>query len=162
MTKPKFDLDAIRKYLVTVSKESKIYLGCDSERFKKNGVWYANYSTVIVVHINSKHGCKIFGQIDTERDYDQKKGKPNLRLMNEVYRVSGLYLELQDVLRDRDVELHLDINSDPKYASSDVVKQAMGYVKGTTNIEPKIKPVAFCSSYCADRFPQIYSERRPG
>jgi hypothetical protein len=31
-----------------------------------------------------------------ERDYDQKKDKPQFRLMNEVYKVADLYLKLAD------------------------------------------------------------------
>ena len=40
--------------------ESKIYLGCDSVRFKKDGRWNAKYATVCVVHMDGKRGCKVF------------------------------------------------------------------------------------------------------
>ena len=72
--------------------------------------------------------------------------------MNECYKVSETYIALYDVLADREVELHLDINPNPKFASSEVVQQAVGYIRGTCDIDPKIKPEAFCASYAADRF----------
>ena len=149
------DREKLKEYLSACSPTSKIYIGCDSERYKKNGVWFADYATVVVVHINGKNGCKIFGEIVTERDFMQKKGKPNMRLLNECYKVSGLYLDLFEAIGDREVELHLDINPNPKYASNEVVQQAMGYIKGTCDITPKIKPEAFCASYAADRFSEL-------
>jgi predicted RNase H-related nuclease YkuK (DUF458 family) len=71
--------------------------------------------------------------------------------MNEVYKVSELYLRLADVLEDRLVEVHLDINSADEHASSTVVSQAIGYIRGTCNVVPKIKPEAFAATNAADR-----------
>ena len=106
----KLNLDEVRDFIETQTPETKIYIGCDSERVKVDKVWYADYITAIVVHINGNNGCKLFGEVVRERDYDQKQNKPRFRLMNEVYKVSELYLKLADVLIDRDVEVHLDIN----------------------------------------------------
>ena len=72
--------------------------------------------------------------------------------MTEVYKVSELYLKLADVLEDRQVEVHLDINPDEHHASSNVVSQAIGYIRGTCNVVPLVKPDAFAASYAADRF----------
>jgi predicted RNase H-related nuclease YkuK (DUF458 family) len=72
--------------------------------------------------------------------------------MNEVYKVSELYHRLADVLADRLVEVHLDINSQDEHASSNVVAQAIGYIRGTCNMVPKIKPQAFAATNAADRF----------
>lgn len=151
----KLDLDTVRKFLATQSKESKVYIGCDSVRYRRKGEWYADYALVIVVHMDGKHGCKIFGEVTTEKDFSVKKGnkpKPSFRLMNECYKVSEAYLALYDVLADREVEIHLDINPNPKFASSEVVQQAVGYIRGTCDIDPKVKPEAFAASYAADRF----------
>lgn len=151
----KLDRQLLREYISNCSPETKLYIGCDSERYKKNGVWFVDYATVVVVHHNGKNGCKIFGEIETERDFIQKKGKPNMRLLNECYKVSGLYLELYESIDDREVELHLDINPNPKYASNEVVQQAVGFIRGTCNKTPKIKPEAFAASYAADRFSEL-------
>jgi predicted RNase H-related nuclease YkuK (DUF458 family) len=146
-----FDIEEVKKYIANSSPESKIYLGADSERNRYERVWYADYTVAIVVHIDGKHGCKIFGYHQRERDYDQRKDKPNVRLMTEVYKVSEIYLQLKDVIEDRWVEVHLDINPSVKHASNAVVNQAIGYIRGTCNLEALIKPNAFAASYAADR-----------
>ena len=156
----KLNLQEVKSFIEVQSYETKIYIGCDSERFRNNGVWYADYTLAIVVHIDGKHGCKIFGEIITERDYDQKASKPTYRLMNEVYKISELYLKLSDVLVDRDVEVHLDINPKEEHNSSLVLSQAIGYIKGTCNVVPLVKPQAFAASYCADRLKEIMAMRR--
>ncbi len=145
------DINVVKAFIDAQSPETKIYLGADSERININGQWFADYTLAIVVHIDGKHGCKIFGEIQRERDYDQRKDRPAMRLMNEVYKVSELFQKLSDVLEDRQVEVHLDINPNQMYGSSCVVQQAIGYIRGTCNVVPLIKPKAFAASYAADR-----------
>jgi predicted RNase H-related nuclease YkuK (DUF458 family) len=148
----KIDIEQARAYIEAQSPETKIYIGGDSERFKIDGQWYADYIMVIVVHINGNNGCKIFGEIQRERDYEFKKDRPRMRLMNEVYKIAELYLKLQDVLEDRKVEVHLDINPDEMHGSSCVINEAIGYIKGMCNVVPLVKPNAFAASYAADRY----------
>ena len=148
----KIDIEEVKQYINTQTPETRIYIGVDSERIKINRVWYADYTAAIVVHIDGKHGCKLFGEVTRERDYDQRANRPNTRLMTEVYKVSELYLKLADVLEDRLVEVHLDINPDNHHASSNVVSQAIGYIRGTCNVVPLVKPAAFAATYAADRF----------
>ena len=148
----KINLEEVKAFIDAQTPETKIYLGVDSERFILNGVWYADYITAIVVHINGNNGCKIFGEVHRERDYDQKKSKPRYRLMNEVYKVSELYLKLYDVLDGREVEVHLDINPNEMHGSSCVINEAVGYIRGTCNVIPLVKPNAFAASYAADRY----------
>lgn len=148
---PKIDVDEVMNFIYNQGPNTRIYLGADSERFKQNRVWWAEYTTVVVVHINGNNGCKIFGEIDKERDYDQRSNRPSMRLMNEVYRVSNLFQRLAPALADRSVEVHLDINPDEVYGSSCVVSQAIGYIRGTCNVIPMVKPNAFAASYAADR-----------
>ena len=149
------NLAEVKKYIEAQSPSTKIYIGADSERFKMNGKWYADYTLAVVVHIDGCHGCKIFGEVHREMDYDQKKSKPAMRLMNEVYKVSELFQSLADVLEDRYVEVHLDINPNEMYGSSCVVQQAIGYIKGTCNVVPMVKPKAFAASYAADRLKHV-------
>jgi uncharacterized protein len=153
----KFNLQEVKDFITAQSPETKVYLGADSERVNIRGVWYADYTLAVVVHIDGKHGCKIFGDVQRERDWDQKANKPSLRLMQEVYKVSDLFHELSDVLQDRHVEVHLDINPNERYKSSAVVNQAIGYIKGTCNIDAQVKPKAFAASYAADRLKFVLS-----
>jgi len=146
----KLDIPTIKDFVEQSGPNTKIYIGCDSERLRINGVWFADYILAVVVHVGGKHGCKIFGKIIRERDYDQQKNKPRMRLMNEVYKAAELYLELQAEL-DVEIEVHLDINPNEKYNSSIVINEAVGYIKGMCNVVPLIKPNAFAASYAADR-----------
>jgi predicted RNase H-related nuclease YkuK (DUF458 family) len=78
-----------------------------------------------------------------------------MRLMNEVYRVSEMFQKLIPVLEDRHVEVHLDINPNEMHGSSCVVQQAIGYIRGTCNVIPMVKPAAFAASYAADRLKSL-------
>ena len=153
----KINIDEVRAFIESQTPETKIYLGCDSERLRIDGEWYADYVLAIVVHINGNNGCKLFGEVQRERVWDAKPGKPAMRLMTEVYKVSELFQQLIDALEDRYVEVHLDINPDEHYGSSCVVQQAIGYVRGTCNVMPMIKPKAFAASYAADRLKHVLS-----
>jgi predicted RNase H-related nuclease YkuK (DUF458 family) len=148
-----FDIDEVRRYITNSSMQSKIYIGGDSERIKlPNGKWFADYATVVVIHIDGKHGAKIFGEVTREPDFDHKIARPSLRLMNEVYKVAELYFKLADCIGSRMAEIHLDLNPDERHGSSCVVTQAVGYILGTCNIKAQVKPNAFAASIAADRF----------
>ena len=148
----KIDLNEVKDYIAKQSPETKIYIGCDSERFRIDEVWCADYILAIVVHIDGKHGCKLFGEVQRERDYDQKVNRPRYRLMNEAYKLSELYLKLAEVLEDKEVQVHLDINPNEMHGSNCVINEAIGYIRGTCNVVPMVKPQAFAASYAADRF----------
>jgi len=151
----KIDVKEVEQFVRSLGPSTRIYLGADSARYRLNGVWWAEYTVACVVHINGNSGCKIFGEITRERDYDQKASKPALRLMNEVYRVSEMFQRLAPVLEDFDVEVHLDINPNEMHGSSCVVQQAIGYIRGTCNVVPMVKPEAFAASYAADRLKSL-------
>jgi hypothetical protein len=147
----KFNIPHIKEFIEAQGPDTRIYIGVDSERVRgPDQQWYGVYTAAIVVHINGNNGCKLFGEVTRERDYD-RVNRPNTRLMTEVYKVSELYLKLAEVLEDREVEVHLDINPNDHHASSNVVTQAIGYIKGTCNVVPLVKPDAFAASYAADR-----------
>ena len=145
------NLNEVKEFIDKQSPQTKIYLGCDSERFKLHDEWYADYTIAICVHIDGRHGCRVFGEVTRERDYDQRKDRPSLRLMNEVYKVAEVFAKLKEVIADRQIEVHLDINPDKIHGSSCVVQQAVGYIRGTCNVIPFVKPDAFAASIAADR-----------
>jgi predicted RNase H-related nuclease YkuK (DUF458 family) len=148
------DVLKVKEFIDSCGPETKVYLGCDSERIRVNDVWYADYIIAAVVHINGNNGCKIFGEVIRERDYDQNRFKPRMRLMNEVYKVAEMYLKLAEVI-ENDIEVHLDINPNQMYNSSIVINEAIGYIKGMCNVVPMIKPKAFAASYAADRYKSL-------
>lgn len=149
------DIEEVKNFIESQSPETKVYIGADSRRFRKDDVWHAEYTLAVVVHIDGKHGCKIFGTSVIEQDFDQKRNRPRMRLMNECYKISELYLKLHEVLEDRDVEVHLDINPNEMHGSSCVINEAIGYIRGVCNVVPMVKPRAFAATYCADRLKEI-------
>ena len=155
----KMDLDDVRHYISQTSSETKIYIGVDSERVRINEVWYADYTTAVVVHKDGNNGCRIFGEVVRERDYDTKQNRPSYRLMNEVYKASAIYLNRFECFDERHAEVHLDINPDEMHGSSCVINQAIGYIRGTCNIIPMVKPDAFAASYAADRLKDVLNRR---
>jgi hypothetical protein len=136
--------------LLTLGPDTRIYLGCDSVRFNRNNRWYARYATVAIIHMNGKNGCRIFNNISVEPDYDLKKNRPKMRMMNEVSKVCELYNQLAPFIDEFDVEIHLDINTDPKHGSNCAASEAAGYVLGMTGVEPKLKPESWAASFGAD------------
>ena len=148
---PRITVDEIKQFVDACGTGTKVYLGADSIRYREKGIWYAEYTVAVVIHINGNNGCKIFGEITRERDYDHKLNKPAMRLMNEVYRVSEMFQRLAPVMGDFPVEVHLDINPNEEHGSSCVISQAIGYIRGTCNVIPLVKPRAFAASYAADR-----------
>lgn len=152
----KFDIDEVRDFIRNTSDTTCVYIGADSERYRdKEDKWCASYTVAIVVHYDGNKGCKVFGDVSTERDYDNRHDRPALRLMNEVYRAAQMYLDLADSIGNRHCEVHLDINPDIVHGSSCVVQQAIGYIRGVCNVVPMVKPDAFAASYAADRLKGI-------
>lgn len=143
--------ETIVEYLKNMEKNSSVYIGCDSVKYKRKGEWFARYTVAFIIHKGSKHGGKIFHFTEVERDFDPKKDKPRMRLMNEVYKAVATYIEFGEVLEDMEVAIHLDINSDKRHNSNLVMKEALGYVMGMTGIEAEVKPNAWAASHAGDR-----------
>ena len=150
----KIDIPALIQFLETCNTDTRIYIGCDSEKLCVDNVWWADYTTVAVVHVNGNNGCKIFGAVERERDYDSSLERPRMRLMNEVYRVAELYLELDRVIA-HDIQVHLDLNKNEIHNSSIVISEAVGYIKGVCGVVPFTKPESWAASYGADRYKSL-------
>ena len=146
----------VERYLLeNCNEHTKIYLGCDSERFLIKDKCYADYALCIVIHINGCNGAKVFGEIHREQVFDRNPKRPQVRLMNEVIKLAEFFLKFEDALTGYDVEIHLDLNPSEKHKSNVIVQEALGYIKAMTRIDPKIKPHAWAASACADRYKSI-------
>jgi predicted RNase H-related nuclease YkuK (DUF458 family) len=128
------------------SPQSSVYVGCDSICYRKNDKEYAKYSTVIIVHMDSNSGCRLFHSTVDLPDY----GNLKQRLMTEVNYAIAAATEIVEVLGGRHMEIHLDINPNPKHKSSIAVKEALGWVKGSLGLDAVIKPHSFAASHAAD------------
>lgn len=146
------NIDETKRKIQEASAESKIYFGADSERVNIDGVWYVDYLICVILHEDGCHGASvIYGSVERERDYDKTLNRPFQRLFTEVMKIGDLYMKLSDVLEDRDVSIHLDLNPDKKHGSSCAVQEAIGYIKGVCGIDPVIKPHSWAASIAADR-----------
>lgn len=142
-------LPDVKKFISESSIQSEVMIGCDSMKYRdsRTGQRMARFARVVVIHIDGKHGCAVFGEIVREPDYGSLKG----RLMREVQIATDLACELLDVIGDRQLQLHLDINLKSSCSSHIAVKEATGYVLGMLGFEPNFKPNSLAASYCADR-----------
>lgn len=152
------DVEEIRAYMQDMGPETKVYLGCDSERFKSKDVWYADYILSVVIHKNGRNGCKVFGEVQHEKDYDQRKDRPFNRMMTEAQKVAELYLKLKEVFYDFEVEVHLDIAQTKENGSNCAAQAAIGYIRAMCNVTPILKSKdgfgggpSFAASFAADR-----------
>jgi len=140
----KYDIEVVKNEILTAEPNTKFYIGCDSRK----GKTWASYATVFIVHIGGNRGCRVYGRVERERDF----GNLRMRLLNEAYKATGMVMELQEYLVDKDFSVHLDINSNPNEKSHIAMKEAAGYVLGMTGIKPIFKPEAMAASCCADLF----------
>ena len=132
-----------REAILASSNNSSVYIGCDSEVVGKK----VYYSTVIVLHLNSKNGCRVFHNSAVQRDF----GSLRPRLMTEVQYALEAFNEIEDVIGSRKLEIHLDINPNPKYASNVVTAEAIGWVR-SLGLVAKVKPESFAATSAADHF----------
>ncbi len=146
------DYEIVRQHIIKSSKETSIYVACDSKvkktSAKKGHKLFAIYSTVVIIHLDSCRGCVIYGRNDTLSFY----GSLKQRLMQEVYFATEAALEVVDAVGDRHFEIHLDINPDARYKSNIAVKEACGYVRGMLGLDPKLKPESLMASNAADHY----------
>ena len=139
-------IEEAKKAIIASSPQSSVYIGCDSIRFRKNKQWYAKYSTVVIVHMDTNKGGRIFHTSVDMPDY----GNLKQRLLMEVQLAVSTATEIIDVIGDRHFEIHLDINPNPNHKSSVAVKEALGWVKGSLGMDAKIKPHSFAATHAAD------------
>ncbi|WP_298755750.1 ribonuclease H-like YkuK family protein [uncultured Psychroserpens sp.] len=121
----------------------KVCVGSDSQAYKS----HIEYATVIVILREGKGGFMFM------RNY---KGTKHIRIKERMLKEVTMSVEVAysicDILDKYNVELevHADINTDPKFQSNVALKDAMGYILGMGFIF-KAKPYAFASSSCADK-----------
>jgi len=146
------ELDFIKDF-ITKNEDAKVYLGVDSQRVKKKRVKFA---TVVIIHFHDENGigkgAKIFEDITYETVTDAKLSRPFNRMMKEVQLVTELYNELEDVLIEKDFEIHIDVNPLQGTGSNVAYGAAKGMIWGMVCVEPVCKPDAWAASCAADRF----------
>ncbi len=148
------DMASVLKEIGGSSRETRVYVGCDSILRRAGKGFKATYATVVVIHIDGCRGCQVYGEIVTQPFF----GSIKERMFNEAMLAADMAIKIKPHMGGRVLEVHLDINTDPDHASNVAIKEAAGYVRGLVGIEPKFKPNAPIASGCADRFGWLYDE----
>jgi predicted RNase H-related nuclease YkuK (DUF458 family) len=128
-------------YIKATSRQTKIYVGCDSRQSGKN----TTFVTVVVVHHDGNKGAKVFPFIETVPRIKSLKW----RLIQETHYATYKALEIKEAVGDREFYVHLDYHPSDKHKSNTVVKEAIGFVVGQ-GLEYELKPYAHAASSAAD------------
>jgi predicted RNase H-related nuclease YkuK (DUF458 family) len=137
--------NTVKAAIKEASPTSSFYIGCDSSVSRTPFGKEALYVVVFIVHMNSCNGAKILHRKIKMPEY----GNLRQRLNNEVELAKSLALEIIDDLDGRKLEIHLDINPNPKHKSNIIAKEALSYVR-SMGLDAKIKPHSFAASHAAD------------
>ena len=126
--------------------ELKVCIGTDSQ-VKGNETEFA---TVIVFIRKGKGGFMYIHNNSTKQKMSIKE-----RMLAEVAKSIEVAYPLCDIFSRHsvDMEIYVDINTNPNFKSNDALKEAMGYILGM-GFAFKAKPEAFASSSCANKMVQ--------
>lgn len=121
----------------------KVCVGSDSQAYQD----HIAYATVVVVLREGKGGFMFIRKLKGTTKIGIKE-----RMLKEVTMSVEVAYAICNILDSYGVELevHADINTDPKFESNIALKDAMGYILGMGFVF-KAKPHAFASSSCADK-----------
>lgn len=140
-------LEAVEKTIreeTALGNKIKVCIGTDSQ--SQNGV--TDFATVIVFLRVGRGGFMYVNRSQSTQKMSIKE-----RMLIEVSKSIEIAYSLCPVFETYQValEIHADINTDPHFQSNSALKEAMGYIRGM-GFEFKMKPDAFASSSCADKF----------
>ena len=144
-----FDGSIVEELEKAISREQKagyrlkICVGSDSQAYKS----HVEYATAIVVLREGKGGFMFIRNLKGTKQISIKE-----RMLKEVTMSVEVAYAICNVLDKYNValEVHADINTDPKFQSNVALKDAMGYILGMGFVF-RAKPYAFASSSCADK-----------
>lgn len=136
----------------------KVSVGTDSQKTSK---FTYKFATVILITTTEDLGGGVIvgrgGMIIAAtyfHDFKQSNSKElvNERMVFEVGKSVEVAYEIAPLLDLYDIkmEIHADINPDPKHESNKALQQAVGYILGM-GYEFKVKPDAWAASNAADK-----------
>lgn len=150
-------LDNLIKEELDLNHQLKVSIGTDSHR-SGNGYKFA---TVILITIKEDigggvivgRGGKIISSTYHMNVFNKNKEGVNERMLMEVSKSIEVAYEVASLLDSYNIkmEIHADINTDPKWESNKALSQAVGYILGM-GYEFKVKPSAWAATYCGDKF----------
>jgi len=150
-------LDALIKEELELKHQLMVSVGTDSQR---SGRGY-KFATVILITVREDlgggvtvgRGGKIISATYHLNTFGKDKEGVNERMLTEVGKSIEVAYEISPILEKHGIkmEIHADINPDPKWESNKSLNHAVGYILGM-GYEFKIKPSAWAASYGGDRY----------
>jgi predicted RNase H-related nuclease YkuK (DUF458 family) len=150
-------LDNLIKEEFDLNHQLSVSVGTDSQR---SGRGY-KFATVILITVREDigggvtvgRGGKIISATYHMNVFNKNKEGVNERMLMEVSKSIEVAYEIASLLDSYGIkmEIHADINTDPKWESNKALSQAVGYIMGM-GYEFKVKPCAFAASYCGDKY----------
>ena len=154
----------VTEYLESIIQEERalnhqiqVCVGTDSQRDGKN----YKFSTVILITVKEDMGGGVTkglgGKIISSEYhlsmYNKNKEGVNERMIVEVGKSMEVALEINPILEKYGIkmEIHADINPDPKWESNKAMSAAVGWVIGS-GYDFKVKPNSWAASYAGDRY----------
>lgn len=149
-------LEKIFEEQLAMGRKLSVSIGTDSAKASKGSYKFA---TVILVRMQEDLGNGVIvgrgGMLISATYYNDFKAR-NKELVNErmVFEVSKSVEVAYEIaplldLYEIPLEIHADINPDPRHESNKALQQAIGYILGM-GYGFKVKPDAWTSSYAAD------------
>ena len=137
-------------------RKLSVLVGTDSQKFGRS----YKFATVILIRMTEDLGGGINvgrGGMMVNSTYYKEFKNTNKELVNErmvfevgksvevAYEIAPL-LDLYGI----PLEIHADINPDPRFESNKALQQAVGYILGM-GYSFKVKPDAYCATHGADK-----------
>lgn len=122
------------------------YVGGDSMRRHETTTY-----TIVIAMLKEGHGGKGYYR---RANIHEPHISRQQRLFKETYETVEVALFVNPILERVGLnikEVHLDINSDPKFGSYEMMNQCLGYVRGM-GFNGILKPDSWCSMEIADRY----------
>lgn len=133
-------IDSINAY-----PHATVSVGCDSHYIGGNYL----FAVVIAVHIPRSGGFFYFART---RRKDKALKDIMYRLMEETKMSINVACQIRDIIgHERKIDVHLDINTDKRFASFPVLQPASSWVK-SMGFTAVAKPDAWAASGLADSF----------
>ena len=140
-----------------LNHDLRVSVGTDSQR---EGRGY-KFATVILITVKENlgggvivgRGGKIIASTYNIKMHQKNKEGVNERMLTEVGKSIDVAYEINPLLEKYGIkmEIHADINPDPKWESNKALSNAIGWILGM-GYDYKVKPNAFAASYCGDKY----------
>lgn len=150
-------LEDLIKEELELNHQLHFSVGTDSHR---SGRGY-KFATVILITVREDigggvtvgRGGKMISSTYHMNVFRKNKEGVNERMLMEVSKSIEVAYEIAPLLDSYNIkmEIHADINTDPKWESNKALSQAIGYILGM-GYEFKVKPVAWAATYCGDKY----------